>query len=82
MRGADHRENIFSVVLYNHLARNTAENNLSIVVWRHRVREYVFSVRYIATVRAQTTENSVMYCWPLRALPGNGSMRHNIYYNN
>jgi hypothetical protein len=77
--GSDHTENTSSVVSYNHSARNTAENSLYIVVWRHWVRENVFRLRCISTFRARTMENTapeLLATCVFRELPSNGSLRH------
>jgi hypothetical protein len=78
-------------VFYNHSARITAENSLaadiqktpacitSTVVWRHRAR--LSCPRFIATVRARTSENSApvfLAACMLWALPSNWSTCHNI----
>jgi hypothetical protein len=81
--GADNTENTSSVFLYNHLEWTTAESTASLLLWSHRVRENVFSMRCIATVHAWTTENTVPVLFAacvLRALPSNGSMHHNIFW--
>jgi hypothetical protein len=51
-----HMENTSSVVPYNHPARTTTENTASRLLCD--VRENVFSVRCLATVRANTTEHT------------------------
>jgi hypothetical protein len=58
MRGADHTKNTFYVVLYNYSPRTTAENTASLLLCDVTSYVIVFSVRWIATVRARTTENT------------------------
>jgi hypothetical protein len=60
---------------------HSKKHRLSFIVWRHRLRENVFSVRCITTVRARTTEKTspvLLAACVLRALPSNGSVRHSI----